>query len=253
MDFSTMYPFLAPQAGIDPFALGSVISQNPEAATGALATLGPPPAQGQGFMDWLGSKLGGPPTQPGVTGEMPGQPSPLLVKAGMLPTPGAPPGPAGNAMGTPGLSDMGVAPQYGAPSPVAPPPPVPLPQSRPNLAGITADEAQRRTLVPPTVGSPLDITSDAQKAGGASEAAPGMTPAQRAQGIGKGLQDALRGIAAPKQPESNVPRAPAASLPHVSAMPQGSPLAALIQSLVQGGAGGANPNLLRLSQALGAR
>lgn len=85
-------------------------------------------------------------------------------------------------------------------------------------------------------GAPMDITSDAQKAG-AAEAATAKKPGSFA--------DALKGVTAPKAPETQRISSPSAPRPNVQI--KGGDIIALLQSLQQAKAGG-----LELPGTLGA-
>ena len=218
-------PMLMPSRGMDPFSLGMLLRQNPEALVGELAKNGPPPAEGQGFMDWVASKMQG-----AMQGPVPGA-NPIDSPLAVGPVPGqAPPMP-----GMPGVGALTGGPWSGVdtvpgvgPVPGGPIPAMPTPQ--PNLAGVTADEAQRRSMMPPAesprpVGAPMDITSDAQK---------GQDLASRMSGAGDALKKAaspFAGLRAPPAPQTQ--RISSPGLPRPGAMPQGG-VAALVQALLSG-------------------
>jgi hypothetical protein len=247
--FTDLMNMFAPKPGMDPFALGNTLATNPEAALPALAGAGPPPAQGQGFMDWVSQKIsgaGGPPAQ-----------------APAIPRPGAPP-PGGTALtgtatgqGTPlgtepyllnpliekafpaktGMDIAGDQPSPFAPgAPGTQPPPVPA-----SLAAATAP--------PPTQGARPDIQTD-MGPGGPQTPAPAASPkppvnvAEQLKKAGS----AFSGIKAPPAPTTQHISTP--NLPRPQAMQTGG-IEALIQAMLgrQALAGGGGAPL-RLGNAL---
>lgn len=234
MDWTQLFSQFAPgNPEVDPFSLGATLRQNPEAMADHLATLGPPPAQGEGFMDWLSKKLGNGAAAgmaPGVT-DVPG--------IGAVPNtmPGMPSMPSFSGPGT------GIETVPG----VGPVPSGPMPALQRDYSGVTADEMQRgmpmkgrpSEATAPGVGSPLDITSDAQK---------GKDLASKLSGAGKALSNAaspFAGLKAPPAPATQHISSP--GLPRPTQI-QGGGIAALVQALLSGQS--AAPQQLRLGNAL---
>src|SRR5262245_54355376 len=177
MDFSTMFGLMNPQAG-DPFSMGALF-QNPDEAAKMMAGAGvPPPAQGQGFMDWMkGLAPNLPPmgAAPFAGLGFPGTPAVDPTKVPTVPfgqsnlgqtlgMGGAPFGPSFNeALGTPpglpGAGQAGTQQRATVPDILAPEA-TPLPQARPpgapsEFTGPTleqAGKAQTDSPAPPTRG-----------------------------------------------------------------------------------------------------
>jgi hypothetical protein len=242
---------------MDPFAVGQQLSTNPEMMVPQLAEMGPPPAQGRGFTDWLSERLNRIPTQPNAYGNaanprmggpfpqappspddaMMGPyatgnataPSPLIAPntGNILP---APPGYTGveNVPGVGPVPTTGIAPEpdlQSGPTPAsaitkAPPTlseQIPLPRPRP---AIPAE-------------APKPAISDAEKQ-------------KKIQDAMKGMTGMLAGLKAPPAPATQHISSPGA--PRPAGTIQGGGIAALIQQMMGTAPQAAAP--LRLGNAL---
>jgi hypothetical protein len=249
--FGGLMSMFAPKPGQDPFALGTGLATNPDAFVNDLAKMGPPPASGQGFPDYVAQKAA--PAMPAPQGPpMPGGGPPGFPAPAMPPRPGVPsaagvgtdlsnafqaafPG-AGARMGRETPSGMDLAGDQ--PSPLAPgapgtqPPPIP--------AGL-----QTAAAPPPTQGARPDILAPLGTAPAASPQPPNPAQIKMLQDSLKASGSLLSGVKAPPPPTTQHISSPSPPRPNPM---QGGDIAALIRALTGGAGTGAPP--LRLGNAL---
>lgn len=167
--------------------------------------------------------------------EMPQAPPPVPLDPSLTPPTRLPPVQALDAVAP--QQPMTPGPQVTITPPPSPPPIKP-PVSPTSGAPASQPDQQLGAAIGGTPGAPMDIRSEAQKAGEANPQQVGKGPMDR-------LAGALKGVQPPKAPEPLKIGAP--NLPRGGAMPKSSQVAALLASLSPQSSGG-----LQLPQTLGA-